>query len=247
MQLKNIGNILEEQRKALGLSVEETSKMLKIRKAILVGLEAGDSSIAPSYSYLIKYIRTYAMALGLNGDHLISYLSVPKSPKKYFPLPTYTHESLYFERFICISSLILLIIIYLVWYQIHYYGSLWKHSSHSVIEALNTSHYILPALPEPTNNVPSTATRWFRSTLSSQFQAVVIARGEAVIQVYDSNHQLLIQKVLLTGETYFIPQEPGIVIVAKPQENVDVMVGDEFTHLEDIISQRLTGTKESIR
>ncbi len=70
-----VGTLLENRRKALGLSIQDVSQAIKVRPKYLLALERGEAeSLMTVATYNIGYIRIYAHFLGLNGEMLISRL-----------------------------------------------------------------------------------------------------------------------------------------------------------------------------
>jgi cytoskeleton protein RodZ len=69
-----IGHLLEQKRKARGLSLEEVEQATKIRKRYLTGLERENYAILPDAVYARGFLKTYANYLGLDGEALSQQL-----------------------------------------------------------------------------------------------------------------------------------------------------------------------------
>ena len=66
-----VGEELRDSRLALGLSVEEMATRLRIRRPYLEALEEGRIKDLPGAAYAVGFVRTYAVALGLDPDEMV--------------------------------------------------------------------------------------------------------------------------------------------------------------------------------
>ena len=77
-----IGQILEQARKARGLTLEEVEHATKIRKRYLVGLEREDYGVLPDAVYAQGFLKTYADYLGLDGNELSREFKDRRRPRR---------------------------------------------------------------------------------------------------------------------------------------------------------------------
>jgi cytoskeletal protein RodZ len=63
-----IGEFLRAVREHQSLTLAELAGTTRIRRAYLQGIEEGDRSALPARPFAIGYVRSYAQALGLDGD-----------------------------------------------------------------------------------------------------------------------------------------------------------------------------------
>jgi cytoskeleton protein RodZ len=63
-----IGEYLRALREHRGLTLTELAGSTRIRRAYLQGIEEGDRSSQPARPFAIGYVRSYAQALGIDGD-----------------------------------------------------------------------------------------------------------------------------------------------------------------------------------
>jgi cytoskeleton protein RodZ len=87
-----LGEELRDARLALGLSIEDVSTQLRIRRVYLVALEEGRVRDLPSPAYAVGFVRNYAGALGLDPSDMVRRLrdAVATGPRKtdlVFPEP----------------------------------------------------------------------------------------------------------------------------------------------------------------
>lgn len=64
----SIGEYLRALREHKGLALAELAEITRIRTAYLQGIEDGDRSALPARPFAIGYVRSYALALGIDGD-----------------------------------------------------------------------------------------------------------------------------------------------------------------------------------
>lgn len=62
------GEFLRAIREHKGQTLDELAKSTRIRRAYLVAIEEGDRSSLPARPFAIGYVRSYAQALGIDGD-----------------------------------------------------------------------------------------------------------------------------------------------------------------------------------
>lgn len=65
--MKNISQILKEERERKGLSIDAVVETLKIRRRFIVDIESGDFNSLPSESYAMGFIKNYAQFLGISS------------------------------------------------------------------------------------------------------------------------------------------------------------------------------------
>lgn len=66
-----VGEELRDARLALGVSLEEAAERLRINRRYLAALEEGRVRDLPGVAYATGFIRTYAIAMGLDADDLV--------------------------------------------------------------------------------------------------------------------------------------------------------------------------------
>ncbi|OYV36381.1 MAG: hypothetical protein B7Z81_07455, partial [Acidocella sp. 20-61-6] len=66
-----VGMELRQVREQLGWPLPDMAATLRIRLPYLEAIERGDLSTLPGVAYQTGFIRTYAQALGLDGDEIL--------------------------------------------------------------------------------------------------------------------------------------------------------------------------------
>ena len=76
--MDNLGEILRQARLEKGKSLEEIAEETKIRVRYLQAIEEGKIDLLPGHFYTRGFIKSYAEAVGLNSDQLLSAYFPPE-------------------------------------------------------------------------------------------------------------------------------------------------------------------------
>lgn len=69
---QTVGQILRGRRESLGLDERSVATRLCIRRDLVVAIEAGDHARLPGRAYALGFIRSYALLLGLDAQHVVT-------------------------------------------------------------------------------------------------------------------------------------------------------------------------------
>ena len=69
--MKEIGEKLRSTRESVGITLEEASEDLKVKKEILEAIEEGNKEPFKDIFYLKDLLKTYSKYLGLNYDEIV--------------------------------------------------------------------------------------------------------------------------------------------------------------------------------
>lgn len=83
--MKTVGQILKESREGRFYTLEEVEKATKIRKELLVALEADDYNKLPPSTFVQGFIKNYAQFLGLSQDKLLAIFRREFADKRHRP------------------------------------------------------------------------------------------------------------------------------------------------------------------
>lgn len=76
------GKYLKHQRERRGLSVDEVAGLTKISPTLVSALEEGQAERLPARVFMLNYVRSYAVVVGLPADEAVErYQSMPSAPK----------------------------------------------------------------------------------------------------------------------------------------------------------------------
>lgn len=65
------GRWLRRERELRGLPREEVARLTKLAPGVIEALESGEANRMPPRAYLLGYLRSYAMAVGLDADDAV--------------------------------------------------------------------------------------------------------------------------------------------------------------------------------
>ena len=89
---RSAGELLRQQREALGLDLRDVAEVLKIKPNYLAALEAGRPDLLPGPTYAIGFVRAYGEHLKLDGDEMLRRFKAESAaldtkPDLAFPMP----------------------------------------------------------------------------------------------------------------------------------------------------------------
>jgi cytoskeleton protein RodZ len=89
---RSAGELLRQQREALGLDLRDVADVLKIKPNYLAALEAGRPDLLPGPTYAIGFVRAYGEHLKLDGNEMLRRFKAESAaldtkPDLAFPMP----------------------------------------------------------------------------------------------------------------------------------------------------------------
>ncbi|GMU62419.1 MAG: helix-turn-helix domain-containing protein [Myxococcales bacterium] len=79
----DFGRFLKAQRVRRGLSVDEVARSTKISPALVDALEEGLSERLPERVFMLNYIKSYAVVVGLEPAEAVSrFEAIPEAPRE---------------------------------------------------------------------------------------------------------------------------------------------------------------------
>jgi cytoskeleton protein RodZ len=246
-----IGQTLRATREARAIPIEEISVALKIRTKYLMALEEGNVKELPSAVYLIGYLKSYADFLGLESDALIEHLRSeqehrPQQTELYLPEPY--RKDFHPKPVALVLSVVLTVGIYALWHYYHNEGRFSASPQQTISEVLNTSGFtnytpIPSAATYPGTIGTSSQTLSSYRSKSSEDSAsgndaiILLAKASSWVKILDNNGQLIAERALNAGDTYFVSNHEGLVITAGNPDAIEVMRNGEFSKLNMLALQ----------
>lgn len=230
--LKEIGEVLETTRKQKGLKVEDLAQMLKIRQRYLLAIERGELDELPVSAYIIGYLRSYANALGLDGDTVVARFKEEEevTDKHEAALPEPHKIEMRPLPLVLMISIVAAIGLYVYWYR-------GNNEIHSKITTA-VKHFkqdkaggdiegpFLPASLDDVHQEEETARVTLVSDIShaggKDATIVLLAKGTTWIQVITKNNDFLLEKKLRPGESYHVPARKDLLIRSGNPASVEV-------------------------
>jgi cytoskeletal protein RodZ len=87
--MRNISEILKDEREKKGLSLEDVVEKTKIKKNFLTAIETGKFNQLPSESYALGFVKNYAEFLGINQERASALFRREYEAKKIDVLPKF--------------------------------------------------------------------------------------------------------------------------------------------------------------
>jgi len=118
---RSAGDVLRQQREALGLELDDVAAALRIKPDYLAALEAGRPDLLPGPTYAIGFVRAYSDHLGLDGSEILRRFKAESAgldakPDLTFPMPL--GERSIPGRAMLLVALILVLCGYGTWYYL---------------------------------------------------------------------------------------------------------------------------------
>ncbi len=145
-EFERIGDILRRARERRGEDLDFISDYLRIRPGFLAALEDSRYEEFPADAYVIGFLRSYAIYLGLDGRAAIDHYRHEMAGRRRRPtlnMPQPIYEGRAPTVFILIGAAIAAILIYVLWY--------------SLSSSDRTDVAAMPALPRQTATIVATA------------------------------------------------------------------------------------------
>lgn len=226
-----VGEDLRSAREQLGWSLPSVAASLRIRLPYLEAIEAGRFSELPGNAYAVGFVRAYAGAMGLDQDEIsrrfrAEAADVNRKTELSFPAPV--PERGVPAGAVILLSVVLIVVAYMGWYR-------FSGDRQPVAEAVPPVPARLaavvdlppvpPPVPVPLKPVaavvpPPPAV----PTAADGGRIVVRAKAEAWVQVRDKQGTVLLNRTFRAGETWPVPNKPGLLITLGNSGGTDILV-----------------------
>lgn len=87
--MKNISDILREEREKQGISIADVVNTTKIKKSFITAIEQGRFEELPSDTYAMGFVKNYAQFLGISEDRAAALLRREYETKRIEVLPRF--------------------------------------------------------------------------------------------------------------------------------------------------------------
>ncbi|HHL43764.1 MAG TPA: helix-turn-helix domain-containing protein [Hellea balneolensis] len=210
----NIGAFLRATRTRQGKTLDVVASELKVQKNYISAIERLDKSALPSLGYVLGYVRSYAVSLGLDpADTLArfkheiecpSHLGIGQYPhhvpKKSFRLP---------RGSFAFGSALACVLVVVSWYGLRPPTGVAKPTP--AVAPLKTPVDI--QAPEPTKNVAD--------------MIALKAIGPSFVEVSDKNGHVLISRIMVPGEMFEISRKLDPVLTLRDAGAIELYVAGE--------------------
>lgn len=217
---EGIGARLHAAREKAGLSIQDVAERTRVPARHLVALEEGRFQDLPALAYSTGFARSFALAVGLNGNEIAAQYRAEANPD---PLPNYElHEPLDPARvpssglaWIAAAAGAVIVAVLIAF-------SMGVFSSAGTDEVASLEQPPAPVqIPPAEDGVESAADAAAPAAAPTPSPApapatgpVVLTAGEdAWIKVYDRAGQTVRMGILKAGESYSVPGDPNQLLL----------------------------------
>jgi cytoskeleton protein RodZ len=247
------GEVLRRQREALGLDLDDVAAVLRVKPRYLAGLEAGRPDELPGPSYALGFMRTYADYLGLNPDEVLRRFkkgSPPLAAKPHLSFPIALDDRAMPGGGALVTAAILAVCGYGVWYflstgtvsrvervapvpaelLLHTVASQPKEAAAAPPSSGNTpsSTYPIGAGADTASSAvapPATGSASISSPAQISAGIIVHATADSWIEIRDARRSVLVARVLKAGESYRVPDQPGLSMRTGNAGGIEITCG----------------------
>lgn len=196
---------LREAREALGLTIADIARLTRITQRHVESLDRGELAGLPGRPYVIGFVRSYARAVGLDGDSLVAQVRREMEFAETAPQPRTVHQFDVDDPAKTPSRLVTWLALALVLCILGAGALFWRHYlvPDAGLPALVPAEQNASPAPRPAAPTPAPA------PLPAANGPVVFTAREAGIWVkfYDGHGQQLMQKELALNESYTVPAD----------------------------------------
>lgn len=143
--MRNISDILKQERERKSLSVDDVIKTTKIRREFILAIERGDFDKLPSESYALGFVKNYAQFLGISQVRASALFRREYEEKRIDVVPRFKKASLIQKRTIWFTSpkgyLISIIAFIVILYVVFQFSFLFMGPKLTIMAPLENSKF----------------------------------------------------------------------------------------------------------
>ena len=237
----SVSQLLRSKREELGYDIRSVAHVIKIRTRYLSAIEKGEFSDIPARVYLLSYIRNYAYYLGLNGDNIVQQFKdshgIQIDDDKCCGSDSYSVDTRP-RKILVLMTVIVVALLYNAWYLfhtdkdrvfVHQYPVPSKILGSNTDQKMDELFYFVDNMGNADKrsnvNLNSPAmVAYLNQFDDSNARIVILSRGSTHMRVVDKHNRLLAETQLSKGDTYFVPNDSGISILANQPQLLDVYI-----------------------
>lgn len=233
-----IGEILKRERERCGYDLGQIADYLCIRRGLLVAIENSRYEEFPADAYVIGFLRSYANLIGIDGQKAIGYYREEMAGRHKKPdlvMPTPISGGRAPTAVILAAAAVASLLVYVMWYAFSTSdrATVTKPPSLPAVSETtplpeaptpDASALAPPATSEPiappVNAISPVAVAPTASATPSIPAASPVTTGKIVIRadqsswvlVANGKGQTIYDHVMKAGESYDVPNQPGLVL-----------------------------------
>ncbi len=207
-----VGDVLRRTREYYGLTLADVESALRIRATQLGALEEGNPEKLPGRVYAIGFVRAYSEFLGLDGDKMVHLFKAQLGgnkprPELNFPVPA--SESKLPNIYVLLASsagLAVVVMLFLI------FRDPAPRSAIPEVPAAMKSEAAKFGPPMPENPVKIEPAAGVDLPLEPDHRVVINVTDSAWVEIRNEQGKAILSRVLKKGDSYFVPNEPGLVM-----------------------------------
>jgi len=209
--LLHIGTELCEARLARGLTPADVAEATRIQAGYITAIETLAKSDLPSIGYVLGYVRTYADFLDMDGARAVARYKIDSEVPENLGLRDRPHfvprRKIRLPRgFVPATTVMACAGMLAVWY-----------GTQTETQAASIS--------QPDLSLQSEAA-YTGLDLSDPNMLTLKANAPSWVQIKDSNGQVIISRIFVTGETWQTPRGSGATISARDGGAIQLYIGE---------------------
>ncbi len=236
----DIGEALRRTREYYGKSLDDVERALRIRACQIEAIENGDMQALPGRVYAIGFVRSYAEYLDLDGSKVVSlfrnqYINDQGHSALSFPMPA--SEAKNPTLWLVAITLIIAIAFVYIWdsknqqdrYLVEQIKPLPDRIEAHVNEEIKSNILISKEIDEYTtykNIADNIYAPVENMSNDGENKSGVILKilGDSWVEIKDDNGNIIVSRILESGDEYFVPDNPGLTMSLGNAANVEILV-----------------------
>jgi len=243
--MAQVGAGMRAVRERLGWKLPDVADELRIRLPYLEAIERGDLASLPGPAYQTGFVRSYAQVLGLDAEEILrrfraegGMVTAAKAELSFLaPVP---------DRAVPTNAIVLLCVVVLA----IGYGAWYWHTDHDRRLPAELAPLAVPPKPPALQPTPVVVTKPAPAAQTAPAAAtkpaslapvatkpapvapppappsqVITATADTWVEVQDATGNILFSKTMHAGDSWPVPEEPGLVMTAGNAGGTEITIG----------------------
>ena len=208
----HLGTRFRARRESFGLSISDVSEMTNVREDYLAAIEAMDEGALPAIGYSLGFVRTYAKALGLDGNIAVkdykAETAITALPLRDAPHVILRRQLRLPRGFVSAISVASIALMIGVWYGTHTEAVATPTPIVDIAAQYTAAEPAEPEMKEGLFTLRATAPSW--------------------IQIRDVQGTVEVSRIFVAGETWQGPTSGGYFVSVRDAGAVEFYDGSNF-------------------
>lgn len=243
--LESVGQDLRKAREGRGEALDHIARVLKVRHDYLVAIEEGAMDALPGRAYGIGFVRSYATYLGLKGEEYVERLKAEVAGREDKETPasvTPPAQGIWPHSGWVVGALFVAALLYAGYFIFFSAPRLAEQPVLPVPERLVAEAGLPPAVQQPAPSPSPRSATVASAAPASPAQGVTLPPGrkfglqntsarimlrvhrESLVTVLGVNNQFFLNRTLMPGDTYLVPNLAGLTLKAPDAGAVELIL-----------------------